>query len=319
VLANKSSLSLKPRSLTEPPDESPVKTVWAVAGGKGGTGKSFVASSLALLLASETDRVIAIDADLGGPNLHTFLGLKDISRDLGDFITKKSQRLEDAVAATPYPGLGIIKGADNILFNPNLSHFKKSRMIRQIRSLDARQIVIDLGSGTSFSTIDFFVLATAGIVVMTPEPTSIENTYYFMKSCAIRLLKIIIDAFEYADFSDALAVQLEGKEPSINQLFETFMAIRPADAHHLYGIYRNYQVHLIVNRARNEEDAALGPSVADVIHKFLHIDIDFLGTLPYDDQFDSCLRRFKPLVIERPTSPLTEALRAIARKMKGLA
>lgn len=315
----KSILNPSPRPLTADPDGAPPKTIWAVAGGKGGTGKSFIASSLALLMASESYPVIAIDADLGGPNLHTFLGLKDLSKDLGDFVTNKFQRLDESVMATPFPGLKIVKGSENVLFVANLNFFKKIRMIKQIRSLDARQIILDIGSGSSLNTVDFFVLANAGIVVITPEPTSIENTYYFLKSCVIRLLKLIIDAFQFKEFSAALETHLESKHLTIAHLFNSLEAIHPADAQHLYGIYRNYRAHLIVNRARAEADYDLGPSVADMIRKFLHIDINFLGTLPYDERFDSSLKRFVPLVIERPGAPLAKALREIAGQITDLA
>jgi flagellar biosynthesis protein FlhG len=300
------------------PAESSPKTIWAVAGGKGGTGKSFIASSLALLIASESHPVIAIDADLGGPNLHTFLGLKDLAKDLGDFVTNKFQRLDETVMVTPFPGLRIIKGSENVLFVANLNFFKKIRMIRQIRSLDAREIILDIGSGSSLNTVDFFVLANAGIVVITPEPTSIENSYYFLKSCVIRLLKLIIDAFEFKEFSEALNTHLESKHLTIAHLFNSLEAIHPVNAQHLYAIYRNYRAHLIVNRARAEADYALGPSVADMIRKFLHIDINFLGTLPYDERFDSSLKRFVPLVIERPGAPLVKALRNIAGQITDL-
>ena len=43
--------------------------VWAVGGGKGGTGKSFFSSSVALCLADAGKRVVLVDADLGGANL----------------------------------------------------------------------------------------------------------------------------------------------------------------------------------------------------------------------------------------------------------
>ncbi|MCJ7485439.1 MAG: P-loop NTPase, partial [Candidatus Aminicenantes bacterium] len=52
------------------------KRIWAIGGGKGGTGKSFVAASLGLHLASLDREVVLVDADFGAPNLHTLLGVK---------------------------------------------------------------------------------------------------------------------------------------------------------------------------------------------------------------------------------------------------
>ncbi|MGZ7066470.1 MAG: MinD/ParA family ATP-binding protein, partial [Candidatus Aminicenantales bacterium] len=96
--------------------------IWAVGGGKGGTGKSFVSSSLGLHLASLERDVLLIDADLGGPNLHTLLGMKNGHPDLGDFLTNKISVLEEAAVETPFQRLRIIRGTENILFIANLNH-----------------------------------------------------------------------------------------------------------------------------------------------------------------------------------------------------
>ncbi len=62
-----------PFEIAAPPATSRVKQIWAVGGGKGGVGKSLLASSLAICLARTGNKVTAIDLDLGGANLHTTL------------------------------------------------------------------------------------------------------------------------------------------------------------------------------------------------------------------------------------------------------
>ena len=51
--------------------------IWAVGGGKGGVGKTVVASSLAVALARSGVRCVAVDADFGAANLHTLLGVPE--------------------------------------------------------------------------------------------------------------------------------------------------------------------------------------------------------------------------------------------------
>ncbi|MCJ7664955.1 MAG: P-loop NTPase, partial [Desulfobacterales bacterium] len=51
------------------------KHIWAIAGGKGGIGKSFVTANLGIALCERGKKVIVVDADLGGANLHTLLGI----------------------------------------------------------------------------------------------------------------------------------------------------------------------------------------------------------------------------------------------------
>ena len=51
------------------------RQVWSLGGGKGGIGKSLLTASLGWQLARMGKRVVLVDADLGGANLHTCLGL----------------------------------------------------------------------------------------------------------------------------------------------------------------------------------------------------------------------------------------------------
>ena len=64
-------------------------TIWAVGGGKGGAGKSVVSTILAFWLARMGKRTVLIDADLGGANIHTLMGIKSPPRSINDFITRK--------------------------------------------------------------------------------------------------------------------------------------------------------------------------------------------------------------------------------------
>ncbi|MBW2091668.1 MAG: P-loop NTPase, partial [Deltaproteobacteria bacterium] len=63
--------------------------IWAVGGGKGGVGKSFLISGMGSSLALEGKQVILLDADLGGANLHTFLGINKPENTLTDFFDDK--------------------------------------------------------------------------------------------------------------------------------------------------------------------------------------------------------------------------------------
>src|SRR5665647_1072829 len=101
------------------------KRIWAIGGGKGGTGKSFIAANLGLHLASLDREVVLIDADLGAPNLHTLLGMKAAHPDLGDFLTGSLPSLEAAAVETPYKNLRLVRGSENILFIANLAHYRK--------------------------------------------------------------------------------------------------------------------------------------------------------------------------------------------------
>jgi len=155
------------------------RAIWAIGGGKGGTGKSFLSASLAIALSVEREDIVAIDADLGGPNLHTLLGVRENGWDLGDFVENRIPRLEEIALPTSIPGLRLVRGSENTLFLANLNHARKLKLIRQIKNLPAKGVVVDLGTGSAYNTLDLFMTASPGIIVVTPEPTAVENAYLF--------------------------------------------------------------------------------------------------------------------------------------------
>jgi flagellar biosynthesis protein FlhG len=292
------------------------KRIWAVGGGKGGTGKSFIAASLGLHLASLDRDVVMIDADLGAPNLHTLLGMKAGHPDLGDFLTGRVPRLETAAAATPFQGLRLVRGTENILFIANLAHYRKLRLLRQVRQIETQNVILDLGTGSSFNTLDFFLSANPGIVVATPEPTAIENTYLFLKSCIMRVLKLYMDHYKIRDLHEKLLDQIEKNSQSLYAFFKSLMETDRAYGTILYRALRGFRPCLVMNRTRDERDVLLGRSVADVARKYLLIDMKYLGAVPYDEDVQESLRRLRPYY---PDHRDTEAARAIRQMSEELA
>src|SRR5512136_1133889 len=165
------------------------RQIWSVGGGKGGIGKSLIAASVGWQLARMGRRVILVDADLGGANLHTCLGLPSPERTLADFIQRRVSSIEEVVSDTTAPGLRLISGAAELLSAANIRHLQKVRVMNQVRALDVDVVLIDLGAGTTYNILDFFLLSDVSILAVVPEPTSIENGYRFIKIALYRRLR----------------------------------------------------------------------------------------------------------------------------------
>ena len=291
------------------------KRVWAIGGGKGGTGKSFVAASLGLHLASLDRDVVMVDADLGAPNLHTLLGLKAGHPDLGDFLTGRVPSLEAAAVATPFRGLRLVRGSENILFIANLAHYRKLRLLRQVRQLQTQNVILDLGTGSSFNTLDFFLSANPGVVVATPEPTAIENTYLFLKSCIMRVLKLYMDHYKIRDLHQKMLDQIEKNSQSLYGFFKSLMETDRAYGTILYRALRGFRPCLVMNKTRDERDVLLGRSVADVARKYLLIDMKYLGAIPYDEDVQSSLRGLRPYYPEHKDAAAARAIRQMSEEL----
>ena len=76
-------------------------------------------------------RVVVVDADLGGANLHTCLGLPAPTRTLADFIQRRLDTLEEALTETGAPGLRLLSGAADLLTAANIKHMQKVRVLNR--------------------------------------------------------------------------------------------------------------------------------------------------------------------------------------------
>ncbi len=143
------------------PENEASKTTLTVGGGKGGTGKSFLSASLGIVLGSRGTDVVIVDADLGGPNLHTLLSVRDNGRDLGDFIRNRTPQLTDH-RDNVLSGCPDDQGRRECTVSGQSPAHQKLKLIRQLRNLPAESVIVDLGTGSAYNTLDLFILGKPG-------------------------------------------------------------------------------------------------------------------------------------------------------------
>ena len=141
--------------------------IYTVGGGKGGTGKSFITASLGTILAQQGKKVLLVDLDLGASNLHTFLALGKPQISLKQYLNKEVHDINEVVVQTNQPNLSVISSAGCSLEIANLYYAQKVKVIRAIKKLSYDYIFIDLGSGTHYNTLDFYLISNEGIIVNT--------------------------------------------------------------------------------------------------------------------------------------------------------
>ena len=107
--AGRAGAGAEPGTVPAVPSETPPRVV-AVAGGKGGVGKSLVAANVGIFLATIGKRVVIVDAALGTPNLHVFAGVQRPSRTLSECLVPGGPRLDELTIATPVPALRLVAG-----------------------------------------------------------------------------------------------------------------------------------------------------------------------------------------------------------------
>lgn len=294
-----------------------MKKIWAIGGGKGGVGKSLVSSNVAICLALMGHKVVAIDLDLGGANLHTCLGLPIPKVTLSDYISKKVTKFEDLLVPTPITNLQIISGAQDELGMANLKHMHKNEIIQSLHELDADYILFDLGAGTAMNTIDFFITADKGVLVVLPEPTSIENTYRFIKSVFYRRLKLVDGVSEIESLiNESMNAKLtSGPLLSPSDLIKKISEINPEVGFRAKAEMANFRPNLIINQVRSQADIDIGYSIQSISRKYFGIEMAFPGYLDYDQSVWQSVRKRKPLLIEYPNSRLVNNFDRIVNRL----
>ena len=165
--------------------EAAERVLLAVGGGKGGVGKTVITSSLGVALAGMGKKVVIVDTDFGGANLHTFLGIDNPDLTYLNFYMLEKSSLEEIILPTAVENLSFISGACGTLGLANPKYSQKVRFIQELKKIKADYILLDLGAGSSYNVVDYFLAAGEGIVVSSPEPASIQETYYFIRQASV--------------------------------------------------------------------------------------------------------------------------------------
>ncbi len=287
--------------------------IWAIGGGKGGVGKSVVTTNLAAAVARTGARVVVIDADLGGANLHTMVGVPSPKRNLSDFISRRVSNLSEILTPTPIDNLWLVSGAKALLETANPNYSQKGKILNHIRKLDVDHVFLDLGAGTAFNVLDFFLVARKGVIVVVPEATSVENAYFFIKAAYFRKLKRAKPRAQVkAAIDEVMKSDARKSVRTPRDLMARVMAVDPEAGAALMEEASTFSPTVIVNRVERSEQARLGIEMGSACRDYFGIQLRCLGTLPFDNLVRRSVDERRPAVDLFPQSTFAGAIRSTA-------
>lgn len=270
----------------------PTPRIWAIGGGKGGVGKSVVATLLGFWLARMGKRTVLVDTDLGGANLHTLLGIKSPPRNLNDFVSRKYESLEEVCLESGEENLLLVSGASEVLSLANPLFVQKVKIIQNIFKLNADYVILDLGGGASFNVLDFFLVSHRKIIVLSPQPTSIQNTYGFVRNAVYRRLTQLVRKEQSLQALVKTAMNPKN-ELQVRTVKELFQVIRDSESdvvmERLSKEIQKIQPVIITNMAKNARDKNAGRIIQLVSEKYLMIQPVDAGSIVYDRQVEKMI------------------------------
>lgn len=243
--------------------------IWAVGGGKGGTGKSLVSHGLGARLAERGASVILVDADFGGPNQHTYCGLRKPERTLGQFFEEKAP-LADLVVGTRIPGLRLIPGNVNAQNTDGITFAEKAKLFRHLRKLPAEHVILDLGAGTSYDVLDSFLEADVQVCVIAPDALAIENVYLFLKNVKYRqMTRVLSETGLGARARELWKHRMDHGIATVDQFLERLKADHAAFGERMAEARGRLGIQLVLNQIRDMSQTEVGVAVSGAIQRFL--------------------------------------------------
>ena len=294
------------------------KKVIAIVGPKGGIGKSTISSNLAVALANMGKRVIAVDLDLGGANLHILLGIKHFDRSLDDFIMKKMASLDEVLIGTGIYNLQLICGGANIPDIANMPFQQKMKLINHLLKLESDMVILDLAAGSSFNVIDFLLIANQQLLITSPEPPSLIKVYSFIKSCVFRLLTF---HFKSEEAHDALDILAKAKDldahphlKTVGNILDEVANINPAAVESARKMLDKFRPNIVINMVQAAEEVKAGTVIRSMLEQYLSISSSLVTTIPTDTMVRKALFKNEPMMLAYPGSAFSVAVRKLAEQ-----
>jgi len=289
----------------------------AIGGGKGGVGKSIVALSMGVEYAIKGNKVVLADLDLGAANLHTYLGIFENTPSIADFILGNVTRIEDVIIETPVKNLRLLSGSRFVPGMANPAHWTKLKIMRHLRSIDTDVLIIDLGAGVHYNTLDFFGLSDHGIIVTMPEPGAVMNAYGFLKAALYRRLQGILKKHPL------LSLIGNNKERKMTDADITFDEIEkfikekaPDMMPIIKEIREGFRPMLIINRMSGSQYRILIKNLLSLCRNKLGIEVLHTGNIPDLPEIRNYLLNIPGFLSSPSGRPYTSAISEIVETIK---
>ena len=294
--------------------------VLSVGGGKGGVGKSTIVAGIGANLAHGGRTVGFVDADLGGANLHLFLGVRRPKTGLGQFLLNQTASLADVKTPTAVPNTWLVTGVSDTADLANPTFGQKQRLIAGIGKLEADYVFVDLGAGADTHVTDFFAAFPYSVVVSDGMPASVENAYGYLKNGVVRgLTRLFAGRKEIHSyirrFSSPAATDRLG---TCDELLTALSREFSAEARMAREWLCSRKIFLVLNMVRDETDISRGTHLALVAKKYLGLNIIYIGYVIFAPEVRATVRDGKTPGESGGSTRVRQCIESVAQNLAAL-
>lgn len=277
-------------------------SIWAVASGKGGVGRTLTCTSLAIALIKQGYKVLIVDLDAIGGNVHTQLGLKPSYVSIRNFF-EETKALKDCILGTNVPNLSYVQGLWDSWLPTSLTSEQANRFLQSARALPFDFVICDLSAG--MSDFNFHILEGADdkFLVCTPEPTAIEKNYRFIENMlTLSLRKTASDEA----FTALMKTLSDHRSRSLEKHFSFKSYLRDSQglSYDSFEKISRKPFHLVMNMTRNQQSADVGYAIKSVCYKYFDLSLDYAGNVDFDNAVWQSIRAFEHVLLSQPFTPL---------------
>ena len=295
----------------------------AVAGGKGGVGKSVVAANLCVALAQRnpTQQIAAIDLDVGCGNLNWCLGVAEPKGIINHFILGEVDQLSELLNPTPRNNLNLICSSYTGVPEVVLDGPARQRILSQLHTLSARYVMLDLGAGTGDDVLDLFLGAHEKLIVVNPDPLSLQNSFIFLKTAILRFLARELSNEDFLSPVKRQLIRIVEAEENLN-IRQLVTKLKQWDRYATYvlaGLVDDLKVKIIVNMYRgSKEQRAFLTRFHELLFRDLCLrnNLSYLGFVHFDPGVQKSIQGTQPYLMKYPDRKAAEDIRAVAKRLE---
>jgi flagellar biosynthesis protein FlhG len=197
---------------------------------------------------------------------------------------------------------------------------EKERIMSVISGLDADYILVDLGAGTSFNVLDFFNMSDEGIVVVSPDPASMQNAYAFIKSAIYRRIQ------RHYGNNEAVVMALKqfretpsDKPRRMMDFYDLLCTSDPDTAESVAALVDTYRPLMIINMATSEQDQRVAEILQSASRTFLNVDLRYCGLIATDAAIRRACQRISLLDFEDRTIVAVQQIEMVSERLLNCA